>query len=76
MSSKIKNFPLPLPSFKLSVMANKRAFEIAFVGLKPGIHEFTYEVDDKFFAEKGVTDFTNCNANIKLSLDKKSSLCF
>ncbi|WP_462252744.1 YceD family protein [Ferruginibacter sp.] len=54
-------------------MANKRAFEIAFVGLKPGIHEFDYEVDDKFFAEKGVTDFTNCNANIKLSLDKKSS---
>ena len=53
-------------------MANKRAFEIAFVGLKPGIHEFTYEVDDKFFVEKGVTDFTNCNASIKLSLDKKS----
>ena len=54
-------------------MANKRAFEIAFVGLKPGIHEFEYEVDDKFFAEKGVTDFSNCNASIKLSLDKKSS---
>ncbi len=54
-------------------MASKRAFEIAFVGLKPGIHEFNYEVDDKFFAEKGVTDFTHCNANIKLSLDKKSS---
>ncbi len=54
-------------------MAKKRAFEIAFVGLKPGIHEFDYEVDDKFFAEKGVTDFTNCDANIKLSLDKKSS---
>ena len=54
-------------------MANKRAFEIAFVGLKPGIHEFSYTVDDKFFAEKGNPDFTNCQANIKLSLDKKSS---
>ena len=54
-------------------MANKRAFEIAFVGLKPVINEFRYEVGDKFFAEKGVTDFTNCNASIKLSLDKKSS---
>ena len=40
-------------------MANKRTFEIAFVGLKPGIHEFNYEVDDKFFVEKGYTDFTN-----------------
>ena len=54
-------------------MANKRAFEIAFVGLKPGIHEFSYEVDDKFFVEKGAADFANCKAKIKLLLDKKSS---
>ncbi|MBL0144391.1 MAG: DUF177 domain-containing protein [Chitinophagaceae bacterium] len=54
-------------------MANKRAFEIAFVGLKPGVHEFNYEVDDKFFADKGAIDFTNCSASIKLLLDKKSS---
>jgi len=54
-------------------MANKREFEIAFVGLKPGIHDFDYKVDDKFFADKGVTDFTGCKANIKLTLDKKSS---
>jgi uncharacterized metal-binding protein YceD (DUF177 family) len=54
-------------------MASKRTFEIAFVGLKQGVHEFNYVVDDKFFAEKGEPDFTNCQANIKLSLDKKSS---
>lgn len=53
-------------------MASKRTFEIAFVGLKPGVHEFNYVVDDKFFAEKGSPDFTNCQANIKLQLDKKS----
>ena len=53
-------------------MAGKRAFEIAFVGLKPGIHEFDYEVDDKFFAERGNPDFSHCQANIKLLLDKKS----
>jgi len=52
-------------------MASKRTFEIAFVGLKPGVHEFNYVVDDKFFAEKGSADFTNCEANIKLQLDKK-----
>ncbi len=62
-----------MPSFKPTVMANKRTFEIAFVGLKPGIHEYNYEVNDKFFAEKGATDFTNCNAQVKLQLDKKSS---
>ena len=54
-------------------MANKRTFEIAFVGLKQGVHEFNYVVDDKFFVEKGNPDFTNCQANVKLQLDKKSS---
>ena len=72
-SRKIAGIPLPLPSFKPYVMAGKRAFEIAFVGLKPGIHEFDYEVDDKFFAERGSPDFSNCQANIRLLLDKKSS---
>lgn len=52
-------------------MGNRRAFEIAFVGLKPGLHVFEYRVDDKFFADYGEQDFTNCIANIKLSLDKK-----
>ncbi|UAY51342.1 YceD family protein [Ferruginibacter albus] len=54
-------------------MAKRRVFEIAFVGLKPGIHEFTYEVDDKFFAEIENKEFSNCHAAIKLELDKKSS---
>ena len=54
-------------------MASKRTFEIAFVGLKQGVHEFNYVVDNKFFVEKGNPDFTNCQANIKLQLDKKSS---
>ena len=52
-------------------MAKRNVFEIAFVGLKPGIHEFNYEVDDKFFAEKGSGEFTNCHAKIKLLFDKK-----
>ncbi|HRD58127.1 MAG TPA: DUF177 domain-containing protein [Ferruginibacter sp.] len=53
-------------------MASKRAFEIAFVGLKPGLHEFGYELDDKFFAEKGVTDVSNIKANVKLVLEKNT----
>ncbi len=53
-------------------MSNRRAFEIAFVGLKPGIHMFEYEVDDKFFTAYGEQDFSNCNAKVKLALDKRS----
>ena len=43
------------------------------MGLKPGIHDFVYEIDDNFFAENEGRDFTNCAAKIKLQLDKKSS---
>ena len=54
-------------------MARSREFEIAFVGLKPGIHEFTYEIKDKFFEVFQQQDFRNCKANVRLILDKKSS---
>jgi uncharacterized metal-binding protein YceD (DUF177 family) len=50
----------------------RREFEIAFVGLKPGIHNYEYRVDDKFFANYGNQDFEHCNAAIKLELDKKA----
>lgn len=54
-------------------MSRRREFEIAFVGLKPGVHEYDYLVDDKFFEAYQQQDFKNCRANIKLLLDKKSS---
>lgn len=50
----------------------RREFEIAFVGLKPGVHEFNYKVSDKFFEAYQQQDFRNCEANIKLVLDKKN----
>jgi len=54
-------------------MNHRRTYEIAFVGLKPGIHEFNYEIDDKFFAHYGEQDFSNCKAHVKLQLEKHSS---
>jgi uncharacterized metal-binding protein YceD (DUF177 family) len=54
-------------------MSYRREFEIAFVGLKPGIHEYSYSIDDKFFEAFQQQDFRNCHANVKLTLDKKSS---
>ncbi|NOT50538.1 MAG: DUF177 domain-containing protein [Chitinophagaceae bacterium] len=54
-------------------MSRRREFEIAFIGLKPGVHEFNYKIDDKFFEAFQQQDFRNCQANVKLLLDKKSS---
>ena len=52
-------------------MSFRREYEIAFVGLKPGVHEFNYEIDDTFFEDFQEQDFKNTKANIKLLLDKK-----
>ncbi len=54
-------------------MGNKREFEIAFVGLKPGIHEYQYEIDNKFFVNYSQADFSNCQATIHLKLEKNTS---
>ncbi len=54
-------------------MNRRRDFEIAFVGLKPGVHEYVFSISDKFFEEFQQQDFRNCHANVKLLLDKKSS---
>jgi len=54
-------------------MSNRRAFEIAFVGLKPGVHEYRYEIDDSFFEEYADRDFKGVKAEVKLALDKKAS---
>jgi uncharacterized metal-binding protein YceD (DUF177 family) len=54
-------------------MSRRREFEIAYVGLKPGIHEYQYSIDDRFFEAYQQQDFKNCKAQVKLSLDKNSS---
>lgn len=54
-------------------MSRRREFEIAFVGLKPGVHAYEYVIDDRFFEAYQQQDFKNCHANVKLFLDKKSS---
>jgi uncharacterized metal-binding protein YceD (DUF177 family) len=53
-------------------MGSRREYEIAFVGLKPGIHEFNYEINDRFFEEYNEQDFRNAKANVKLLLDKNN----
>ncbi len=54
-------------------MSHRREYEIAFVGLKPGEHEFSYEIADKFFEPYQQQDFTNCKAVVKLKLEKQNS---
>jgi len=54
-------------------MSNRREYEIAFVGLKPGVHQFEYIVDNSFFEDFGAQDFILSEGIVKLQLDKSSS---
>ena len=53
-------------------MSSRREYEIAFVGLKPGVHQFDYQIDDSFFEDFQEQDFKNCQAHVKLLLEKNS----
>lgn len=52
-------------------MKSLREFDIAFVGLKPGVHTYQYKITDSFFEDYGPQDFTSCEATVKLQFDKK-----
>lgn len=54
-------------------MGHRRDYEIAFVGLKPGLHEYNYEIKDSFFEKFQQQDFKNCQANVKLTLERNNS---
>ncbi|HTN44876.1 MAG TPA: DUF177 domain-containing protein [Flavipsychrobacter sp.] len=51
-----------------------REFEIAWQGLKPGVHVFQYEVGDRFINSKQAeADFRDLNAVVKLKFDKNTN---
>jgi uncharacterized metal-binding protein YceD (DUF177 family) len=53
-------------------MGGQRDFDIAFVGLKAGVHEFEYDINDKFFVAFQQQDFSNCKVHIGLALEKNN----
>jgi uncharacterized metal-binding protein YceD (DUF177 family) len=79
-SEKPPTFALPNPAgafacpigLKSWIMGHRRDFEIAFVGLKSGVHEYNYEITERFFETFQQQDFRNCKANVKLLLDKNN----
>jgi uncharacterized metal-binding protein YceD (DUF177 family) len=56
-------------------MKHTREFEIAFVGLKPGEHEFIYTITDSFFENFEKPEFDNAHIEVKMKMDKKQG-CF
>lgn len=55
-------------------MKGLREFQIPFVGLKIGVHEFLYELDKKFFEHFQDSPISDCAVKVKLEFDKKETL--
>lgn len=52
-------------------MKYNREYEIAWQGLKPGPHTYTFDIDDRFMQERGAgEDITNWNAQVTMLFDK------
>lgn len=47
---------------------------INFAGLKLGVHEFKFDLDNSFFEHFDYNDFNSCNISTKILLNKKSNL--
>ena len=55
-------------------MKHNREYEIAWQGLKPGVHHYEYHIQNRFFEERGSdVEFNNLKAKINLHFDKKTN---
>ncbi len=56
-------------------MKHNREFEIAWQGMKPGVHEFQYNIDSRFMQEHGEheQDYSNLDVLVKMRFDKQTN---
>ncbi len=55
-------------------MKDLKEFNIPFVGLKEGKHEFNYSIDNKFFEAFNYDEYNNTSIKVSLTFIKKSTL--
>lgn len=55
-------------------MKKLKEYIIQFIGLKQGRHSFDYEIDNTFFEHFDFDEFNDSEVNVKVDLDKKSTL--
>ncbi|HYD22811.1 MAG TPA: DUF177 domain-containing protein, partial [Flavipsychrobacter sp.] len=54
-------------------MKHNREYEIAWQGLKPGIHVFQFDIGDRFMREHGEWDFEGLEGQVTVTFDKQTS---
>ena len=53
-------------------MKDLKEFDISFIGLKEGIHQFDYKIEKEFFYFFNYEEFYNSNVNVNLSPSAKT----
>lgn len=51
-----------------------KEYAIKFVGLKLGLHNFEYQIDNKFFEHFEYNEFNDSNVTVDVTLNKKTTL--
>lgn len=51
-----------------------KAYDIQFAGLKLGNHVYDYEINQKFFEYFKFDEFNDVNVNLKINIEKKTTL--
>ena len=55
-------------------MERTSEFMLPFVGLKEGVHQFKYEIENTFFKAYDFNDFFDAKIKVELTFDKKATL--
>ena len=55
-------------------MKNLKEFQIPYVGLKIGVHQFEYQIDGQFFKHFEESIISDCNVNVKVEFEKEETL--
>ena len=55
-------------------MKNLREFQVPYVGLRVGVHQFEYQIDAKFFKHFEDSPISDCNVKVRLEFEKAETL--
>ena len=58
---------------KLETMRPQNDFNIEFAGLKLGLHNFDFQINDTFFKDFNYSDFSKAKIEISVGLEKKTT---
>ena len=55
-------------------MKGLREFEVPYVGLKLGVHQFNYDIDSEFFKHFEDSPIQDCKVKVRVEFEKKETV--